>query len=117
MKKEPIVHLANLDNEDPLKIPKERFFDCDFCEMSFFDKDKLRNHVISTHEGKKTYKCSHCNGNFLTKPKLLVHVRSFHEGKGPFFCTISTNDFTQKSELRNYMKRHEKTKYFKQKNN
>ena len=71
--------------------------------------------MISTREGKKTYKCSYCNGNFLTKPKLLVHVRSFHEGKGPFFCTISTNDFTQKSELRNHMKRHEKTKYFKRK--
>ena len=88
VKKEPID--VNSVSEDPLRIPNKSL--------------------------EKTYKCSHCNGNFCTKPKLLVHVRSAHEGKGPFVCKISTNDFAQKSELKNHMKRHEKTKYVKQKN-
>ena len=88
VKKEPID--VNLVSEDPLRIPNKSL--------------------------EKTYKCSHCNGNFCTKPKLLVHVRSVHEGKGPFVCKISTNDFAQKSELKNHMKRHEKNKYVKQKN-
>ena len=87
VKKEPID--VNLVSEDPLHIPSKNL--------------------------EKTYKCSHCHDNFSTKPKLLVHVRSVHEGKGPFVCKISTNDFAQRSELKNHMKRHEKTKYVKQK--
>ena len=48
-------------------------FYCEFCSRSYSEKQNLKRHQISTHEGKR-FDCSICNKMFTRKSKLNNHV-------------------------------------------
>ena len=74
-------------------------FDCDFCNKSFSDEDKLSLHVMSIHKSiiegqknpvvkiskterhgkKKNCQCKQCDKTYSQSYHLLRHIRACHE--------------------------------------
>jgi uncharacterized C2H2 Zn-finger protein len=47
----------------------------------FFEKQYLKAHIESVHEGNKPFKCSSCDVTFTEKRCMKKHFSKFHEGK------------------------------------
>ena len=70
-------HLKTHQRREVFKKTGEKPFSCDQCNVSYFTKLSLENHVAQDHsERTKTFKCADCNARFASKRKLLLHVKS-----------------------------------------
>ena len=76
-------------------------------------KFKEQNHVSSVHEEKKLFQCIYCEKSFAEKNSLKTHVLTIHDGKKMKFDTVLQNSYdieTEKivnhlSKVSNYQKK------------
>ena len=52
-------------------------------------KNDLKNHMKSVHEGKQPQKCSICSHSFSTNSLLRRHLKSVHEQEKPLLSALS----------------------------
>ena len=77
---------------------KERNFQCNHCEMSFFNRRQLLGHVSDRHEEKKFF-CPECNKGFGRKTPLIKHIRVIHMNVKQFRCTLCNQSFQSSCNL------------------
>ena len=53
-------------------------FSCDSCEKSFSQRQHLKTHIRSVHEGYKDYKCDSCGKLFSQAGHLKTHSNLVH---------------------------------------
>ena len=71
----PIQEIDNNDNK------------CEICNNVFSTKHKLKNHIITSHDGgHKCYKCDSCGKSFSRTDGLMKHIRTVHEGHKDYKC-------------------------------
>ncbi|XP_031766341.2 zinc finger protein 808-like [Galleria mellonella] len=74
----------------------ERKHACNICDMKFFLKHRLVDHMI-VHTGVKKVQCHVCNGWYASKKSLRQHLRS-HANDRRFSCTVCGQAFVQNSQ-------------------
>ena len=88
-------------------------FECDFCEESFTNKQKLRQHLKShnIHFPEFSVTCDTCGHTFLTQEGMVKHVNRHHAGIFPnskkewnFACEKCERRFVFEEELRTHLK-------------
>ena len=67
------IHICNLFGLHELSK-------CDSCSKSFSIVHILKNHIHTSHEGRKDYKCESCGKSFTEGGGLKKHIISVHEG-------------------------------------
>ena len=76
---------------------------CYICEAGFKQKEYLRKHIDSVHEGKKPFACSCCDAKFVEKRSIKRHFASVHEKekkKIGFQCNICNKSLTSTQKLK-----------------
>ena len=54
-----------------------------FCDSTFASKQRLKSHIDSIHEGKKTdekLQCEFCEKRLSSKQRLIGHISKVHVG-------------------------------------
>ncbi|GAB5360049.1 hypothetical protein AAMO2058_000594100 [Amorphochlora amoebiformis] len=65
------------------------------------------------HTGVMPYKCKNCTACFKQQTSLINHVARFHLPKLPFACPNCSKSFSLRQNLRQHMKVHGKSEWFK----
>ena len=86
------------------KSAKEKYevFRCNKCDFDTSEKENLKRHVETVHEGIKTFNCTLCDYEFSKQVYLKTHIESVHEGIKPFKCHICQYETASKY----FLKRH-----------
>lgn len=85
----------------------ERRFECSDCNLKFFDKRTLEDH-ITKHTGEKNYRCDVCLKTYARSRTLREHLR-IHADDRRFKCELCGQTFVQKCSLKGHMKsKHER---------
>ncbi|KAJ2938662.1 hypothetical protein O0L34_g11989 [Tuta absoluta] len=79
----------------------EKSHACEFCNMSFFNKRELDQHVVK-HTGVREFKCDICAKTFARKKTLRQHMR-IHENDRRFKCDHCNQGFVQKRDWKRHM--------------
>ena len=69
---------------------------CKFCGLSFFQRSKLAQHIITVHKSNKPGVCGHCGESFYHANDLKKHYDIVH---GEFKCFNCGLSFSQKTKL------------------
>ncbi|CRK95904.1 CLUMA_CG009350, isoform A [Clunio marinus] len=109
---------------------RTRYYHCQICESSFFDKHGLKTHVIGVHEKPKHLNCSLCRRTFRTerglkshklrpcrlpceicgksigKNGLKEHLNVMHFKIKPYECDICGKKFRSKTEITHHLNTH-----------
>ncbi|XP_063899199.1 zinc finger protein 286A isoform X3 [Helicoverpa armigera] len=80
----------------------ERRFKCTECEMEFFTKALLSNHMVK-HSGVKMFPCKVCSKSYSLMKGLREHMR-IHNNDKRFKCEICDQAFVQKCSWRGHMR-------------
>ncbi|XP_030033817.1 zinc finger protein 260 isoform X2 [Manduca sexta] len=80
----------------------ERRHECDYCEMKFFGRKDLLNHMIK-HTGTRKHHCDVCSKAFARKQTLREHLR-IHADDRRFKCKHCEQAFVQKCSWKNHMR-------------
>ncbi|GBP42763.1 Zinc finger protein 26 [Eumeta japonica] len=80
----------------------ERKYECSECDMNFFEKDSLTEHMVK-HTGEKHFACGVCYKTFGRKKTLREHMR-IHNNDRRFKCEECSHAFVQKCAWRSHMK-------------
>ena len=83
---------------------EENVFTCQFCQKIFTSKGDYNKH-ITKHTQKRPYLCSHCHKAFRDPGSLTKHER-IHTGEQPYVCEICERGFAEKSSLRKHVRVH-----------
>lgn len=75
------------------------------CDKDFANKDGLRVHKKSAHQGLK-FQCQQCLQHFVAKIDLDKHVLKVHEGGTgeKFKCEYCEKDFARHRNMRNHVR-------------
>jgi len=85
-------------------------FSCDKCEKHYSNKQKLKIHFQSRHEGIK-YACNQCDKQFTLQWNLITHIQSKHEGV-KYACNQCDKQYTTQGDLAIHVQsKHEGIKY------
>ena len=79
-------------------------FTCDKCDKRFKQKENLRRHMQSVHEGVR-HICKLCSQTYSRYSDLKKHVRVKHGGS-EYKCDICHKSYIEKHKLINHMKVH-----------
>lgn len=80
----------------------ERRFKCTECEMDFFTKESLNDHMVK-HTGIKMFSCKVCCKSYGLKKALREHMR-IHENDRRFKCEKCDKAFVQKGNWKGHMR-------------
>lgn len=80
----------------------ERRFKCTECDMEFFTKESLNDHMIK-HTGIKMFSCKLCFKSYGLKKALREHMR-IHENDRRFKCEKCDQSFIQKCSWKGHMR-------------
>lgn len=80
----------------------ERLHKCSHCEMRFFDKRSLNDH-LTKHSNAKDFQCKVCHKCFSRKKSLHQHLR-IHEGDKRYDCIHCHRAFVQKCSLNYHLR-------------
>ncbi|KAL0859741.1 hypothetical protein ABMA27_010102 [Loxostege sticticalis] len=84
---------------------KVKPYQCNYCQKSFFGKERLRDHLI-THTTAKNVYCTVCNQKCENKACLKLHMRK-HTGVKPYTCEICGESFRTSSIMNTHkVKKH-----------
>lgn len=79
----------------------ERRHVCSVCDMEFYLKNRLEDHMIA-HTGVKKFQCYVCTRWYATNKSLRYHLRS-HADDRQFSCDICGQAFAQKRNLTSHL--------------
>lgn len=79
----------------------ERRHVCSVCDMRFYLKHRLKDHML-VHSGEKKFQCNVCSRWFATKNSVRQHLRSHVVRK--YACNTCGRSFLQQSTLKNHIK-------------
>ncbi|XP_075989293.1 uncharacterized protein LOC142985169 isoform X11 [Anticarsia gemmatalis] len=80
----------------------EREHVCSICDMQFFLKHYLDEHM-RVHTGVKKFQCHVCTKHYASKKSLRQHLRS-HADDRKFACSVCGLAFVQRSTLKSHMR-------------
>ena len=84
---------------------------CGDCGAAYFTKHGLTKHIKRVHEGLR-YNCLKCDKNFSEKNVLKHHMESVHEGKRKFPCELCPKTFKDQTAMKCHIKTvHEGVRY------
>lgn len=63
-------------------------FNCDICNMEFYDKQRYQYHIMSKHLKQKNFQCNECSKSYFKKSDLKRHVLAAHV-REKYACTFS----------------------------
>lgn len=75
---------------------------CQHCDMSFFTKTQLRQHVVK-HSGVKNFECEVCSKTYGLKKTLVEHMR-IHTNDRRFKCNLCGMAFVQNCSLKGHIR-------------
>ncbi len=78
---------------------KKKSFPCTLCDKSFDRSSKLMTHIDVVHRKLKPYNCTLCEKSFGGKKDLSRHVNTVHYKLTSFTCPICDKSFTRKDNL------------------
>ncbi|XP_059056414.1 zinc finger protein 665-like isoform X6 [Achroia grisella] len=81
---------------------KERPNPCTYCDMKFYMKSELAEHMLK-HTGVKKFECDFCSKLFVRKKNLQTHLR-IHDNDRRHKCDMCEQTFVQISALQWHMK-------------
>ena len=85
-------------------------FECARCNASFYEENKIEEHVILTEHNSSTtsknsgYFCSDCQVSFSTISLLKKHFSSQHQDKTVNACALCRTPFLKMTELKHHYK-------------
>lgn len=80
------------------------FKKCEYCELTFDNKNLKKQHVLNDHRDQLCHKCEYCPEDedvlFSKKEKLTQHINRFHTGWKVFACSNCSESFGTSVELK-----------------
>ena len=58
---------------------QDQIFNCQKCEKTYRDNQKLREHVLKYHEKTTPFSCENCKQSFGLKSSLKTHIANMHK--------------------------------------
>merc|ERR1712226_397283 len=99
---------------DDYKEVTIRYLQCNRCEYATASKERMAQHVSSSHTKAGYSKCDQCSFTSSNKAYVMQHQKAVHNLSKDFKCEECERSFTQKSSLNLHMKAvHEAVKEFK----
>lgn len=92
------------DEVDRVPAFGQKLFSCSFCEKSFSQFSRLKEHLRS-HTGERPFACAQCGRSFTKHCNLLRHA-VVHSGEKPYQCGQCGKRFTQRSSLKSHQRTH-----------
>ncbi len=86
------------DEVDRVPAFGQKLFSCSFCEKSFSQFSRLKEHLRS-HTGERPFACAQCGRSFTKHCNLLRHA-VVHSGEKPYQCGQCGKRFTQQLKER-----------------
>ncbi|XP_076051363.1 uncharacterized protein LOC143031439 isoform X2 [Oratosquilla oratoria] len=80
-------------------------YNCPQCNMAFYQKGDLKDHIKKTHTEDKPRKCTFCHAAFSWPSDLKVHIRT-HTGERPYQCSLCDAAFTTSGSLKVHIRTH-----------
>ena len=90
-------------------------YTCDICEKVFVSKNRLLNHVLSSHSVEEiNFKCDVCDGSFKTVATLASHEQKIHKESidNKFCCSICLMTFKTSITLTTHKEVHQNIKEY-----
>jgi len=103
---------ANVDtknNSNSIVRSTNGRFSCDQCEKHYGDKQMLKLHFQSSHEGVK-YACNQCDYQATQQSHLTTHIKSKHEGV-KYACNQCDFQGSQSNLISHIKSKHKGVKY------
>ena len=111
----PLTHRTSppTESEEQTFLQEKPFLKwaCDICSRKFCSEKILKDHKLSSHEG-KWFPCTHCSKSFASDNSLKAHVRR-HSKQPTKMCELYCKMFFHQSELNQHILSHKKEKEFK----
>ena len=84
---------------------------CKLCKKSFFNLQKLRNHIKAKHLKKTSYYCEQCKKYFSDSGALKMHMSSHDPAVSKFACKSCPKMFLTKGQLDKHLNVHRGKQY------
>ena len=84
---------------------------CKLCKKSFFNLQKLRNHIKAKHLKKMSYYCEQCKKYFSDSGALKMHMSSHDPAVSKFACKSCPKMFLTKGQLDKHLNVHRGKQY------
>ncbi|XP_076049606.1 uncharacterized protein LOC143030338 [Oratosquilla oratoria] len=84
---------------------EEMQYHCPQCDMAFYQKGDLQDHIKKTYMEDKPHKCTLCHAAFSHAAHLKVHTR-IHTGEKPYKCSFCVALFRTSGQLKSHMLTH-----------
>ena len=95
---------------DHMKANHSSDIKCKDCRSTFGDQSKFEEHLVNEHGKEKTFDCEFCDDSFYTDWRLRKHIRS-HEEPNIKFCHYYKITKLHCTQLQNYIVRKKTEKF------
>ena len=77
----------------------EKKFACEHCDLKFYAKNRLTQHVKTKHTRDTIYQCDQCSKKFWAKEYLRDHIKHVHKKYKPNKCDLCSEAYLYKRDL------------------